>query len=167
MRSLSLMCAATFLCIGCYGSTHPPAKGGYNLERISYEAPSKPDAIVTDLSTLDVKELVEKPRPLVFSSGLRVDHPLVFKGSIIPMDRRIERSLVRVEFFMTMPDSKRLITQTCQTLAERSSSGELKFDMATGGPKTKGHQFVEVTFVDLRGNDDLPVVIARGEVTIE
>ncbi|MBC8113187.1 MAG: hypothetical protein H7062_02325 [Candidatus Saccharimonas sp.] len=157
----------TCLAAGCYGSNHPPAKGGYNLERVSYEAPTKPDTLVTDLATLNVKELEEKPRPLVFSSELRVDHPLLFKGSIVPMDRRIEKSMVRVEFFMTMTDSKRLITQTCQTLAEKTSNGELKFEMATGGPKTKGRQFVELTFVDFRDGNTLPVVIALGEVTIE
>lgn len=169
MRLLRRLYWVALVSCGCYGSNPaPPPKGGYNLERVSYEAPVKPDAIVTDFATLNVKELAEKPHQSVFPIGkLRVAHPLVFKGSIVPINPKIEKSLVRVEFFSKMPDSKRLITQTCQTLTEKASDGTLRFEMATGGPKTKGPQFVELTFIDSVDGKDLPVVIAIGEVTIE
>lgn len=168
MRLLQRLSWTALVSCGCYGSNPPLPNGGYNLERVSYEAPAKPDALVTDFATLKVKELAEKPHPLVFPiDKLRVAHPLVFQGSIVPINPKIEKSLVTVEFFSMMPDSRRLITQTCQTLTEKASDGTLRFKMATGGPKTKGPQFVELTFIDSVDGKDLQVVIATGEVTIE
>lgn len=162
-------------CCGCGRNDGVMPAGGVNTEQVSYEAPSiAPNALATDLGTLDVQSLAELPKSIEFKEPVSAAHPLSFTGLIVPRDSQTSVAFVFIEFSQPYRDqdgsTKRRITQMIHTPVRKEPDGQWKFEVVGKAPVETGAQSVQLTVVEVNaGPDSTPsnTVIARGEVVIK